>query len=170
LEYYRIKKKKKEKGGKKEKMPIANFWIRKIEAKREIEEGKEGEKGEGKKKVDVRSNFTISSIERKKSEKLGEYLKVNFKFDVEYTPALGAINLEGELWYYSKEEDMKNIVDEKEDKIYLKGEVANEISTVILQESIVEAIEIAKKLRLPVPIKLPQVNIKQEKMQFNKAS
>lgn len=142
-------------------MPIVNFRIRKIEAKKEGELEKKGG-------VNVKSNFTISSIKRTHDKKVGDYLLVNFKFDVGYEPNLGSIILEGELWYQSKE--LNKIVNEKDDKIFVKGEASNEISTTILQNSILESIEIARKIRLPVPIKLPKVEMKQEKMPFDKAS
>jgi len=145
-------------------MPVINFHIKRIEANKE-----ENLKKEPMKKVDVKSNFTISSIKREKDERIGDYLSVNFKFDVTYTPNVGSIKIEGELWYYSKNLD-DVILKENKERIALKGNVSNEISTAVLQGSIVEAIVIAKKLRLPVPLKLPQVNIKHEKMEFKKAS
>ncbi len=142
-------------------MPITNFRIRKIEAER-------NSKKVGGGKVDVKSNFTISSIKKNKDPRLGEFLEVRFNFNVEYTPDLGKIDLEGELWYYTK--DLGKVAKVVGDKVELDKETTNEVSTSILQESMVEAIEIAKKVRLPIPIKLPKVTLKEGTMKFNKAS
>ena len=67
-------------------MPITNFRIRKIDVEREKTKVRGGEK------VDVKSNFTISSIQKSKDPRLGEFLEVNFTFDVEYVPNLGKIH------------------------------------------------------------------------------
>ncbi len=143
-------------------MPVVNFQITKIEA------SKQNMKTDVM-KVDVKSNFTISAVKKGKDERIGEYLDIVFKFDVDYTPDIGKIVVEGTLWYYSKDLK-KEILEEKKGKIALKAETSNEISNAVLQGSLVEAIILAKKIRLPVPIKLPTVNLKQGKMEFDMAS
>ncbi len=142
-------------------MPVVNFQITKVEADRKNMK-------EDVAKVDVKSNFIISSIKKGKDARIGDYLDIVFKFDVDYTPDIGSIIVEGMVWYHSKDLK-KDILEEKKGKISLKAEASNEISTAVLQGSLVEAILLAKKVRLPVPIKLPSVNMK-EKMEFNTAS
>ncbi|MEM4347841.1 MAG: hypothetical protein QW802_04580 [Candidatus Altiarchaeota archaeon] len=143
-------------------MPVVNFQITKIEAIRKNFDGEI-------KKVDVKSNFTISSIRKGKDERIGDYLDVTFKFDVNYSPDIGNIIVEGVLWYYSK--DLKSeILEEKKGRIALRADASSEISNAVLQGSLIEAIILAKKVRLPIPIKLPSVNLKQGKMEFNMAS
>lgn len=142
-------------------MPVTNFRIRKIEAERKKKKIKGG-------KVDVRSNFAITSIKKDNDPILGEFLRVEFRFDVDYTPDLGKINLKGELWYY--DENLDKIAKIKEKEVELDKKPGEEISTSILQESLVEAITIAKQIKLPIPIRMPKVNLKKDKARFIKAS
>lgn len=143
-------------------MPVINFQITKVEAIRKNFD-------EEVKKVDVKSNFTISSVKKGKDSRIGDYLDVKFKFDVKYSPDIGSILVEGMLWYYSK--DLKSeILEEKKGRIALKADAGSEISNAVLQGSLIEAIILAKKVHLPIPIKLPSVDLKQGKMEFNMAS
>ncbi len=140
-------------------MPTLNFRINRIKGTRKDTDANN---------VNVRSNFTIISIKKDKDPRIGEYLHVNFKFDIRYEPDLGNIDLEGSLWYQHPE--LKKIISENEGKIKLKAEAVRDISNSILQRSIINSIDIVEKLRLPLPIQLPKVNVKSKEVMFPRAS
>ena len=140
-------------------MPVINFRITDVVGNRIEKEAKS---------VDVRSNFRIVSMKRDKRDNLGEFLEVNFEFDVSYKPNLGNMELKGYMWY--QEENLDKLVKEKGGKLELDPELIKSISTAIIRESLVESIDIAKKLRLPLPIRLPTVDVEPTNLAFNKAS
>jgi len=126
---------------------IANLRINEISAKH-------GEgKGTGTGKIE--NVFKITSTEKKKDATLGDYVLVNFEFDVGYPGEIGNINFKGNLWYYHPELDKQ--ITEEDKKIELNSFAVQEVSNAILQNCLVEAIGIARRLNLPSPIKLPQV-------------
>lgn len=129
-----------------------------------------GEKKEkSSKKVSVKANSAIESVKKAKSDNIGDYLHVNFKYEVRYEPDVGEITLEGSLWFAHP--NLKDMVsDSGKDKLQLKGEAVQEISTSIVRESLVESLDIARKLRLPLPINLPTVEIKAKTVDFKKAA
>jgi hypothetical protein len=140
-------------------MATINYRINRIEGTRTDEDAKS---------VDVKSNFAILSVKKDKNPTIGEFLDVNFKFEVGYEPNLGSMKIEGRLWY--QEKDLNKVITETKGKIKLEPEVVKELTTSIVRESLLEIVELSKKLRLPVPIRLPQVNMKPTKLEFNKAS
>jgi hypothetical protein len=117
--------------------------------------------------IEVRANSTIVSMKKDKDKRIGEYLHVNFKYVVEYAPDIGEIQIEGFLWYQHPKLD--SVVIDLKDKIELKNEAIKEISNSVIQDSIVEALEMSRKLQLPAPLQLPTVTVKPEKMKFAKA-
>lgn len=143
-------------------MSVVNFRVKKLS----------GERTEMEKKdistIDVSSNFMILSIKKGKDDRIGEYLLVNFRFNVRYKPDLGKIDLDGFLWY--TDPNLKKIVTEKEGKIELKSDAVREISNAILRDSILESVYIARTLGLPIPVNLPKVNVKPKEVRFPKAS
>jgi len=139
-------------------MAILNVKFNKITAER---------KDRDVKSIEVKANSTILSLKRTKDKRIGEYLHVNFKYDVLYQPDIGEVHLEGTLWYTNPKLD--SVVEETKDKVELKNDAIREISTAVVQESIVEALDMSRKLQMPAPLQLPSVNVKAEKMKFMKA-
>ena len=140
-------------------MAVLNIKINKLSAERVDKETKS---------IEIKANSTILSAKRGKDKRIGEYLHVNFKYHVEYSPGIGTIHLEGSLWYQHPKLD--SVVSEEGDKIELKNEAIRDISNAVIQESIVEALDMARKLQLPTPLQLPTVTVKTEKMKFSKAA
>ncbi len=140
-------------------MPVINFRITDLG-------GTRTEKEAGS--VDVRSNFKIVSVKRDKRDDGKDFLLVNFEFDVTYKPNVGDMQLKGYLWY--QEENMDKLVKDGGDKLELDPQLIKNISTTIIRESIVESLDIAKKLRLPLPLRLPRVDAEPQNMTFTKAS
>lgn len=140
-------------------MAVMNYRVQKLKAERMDKESRN---------VNVTSNFMITSIKKGNDKRIGDYLLVNFKFDVNYNPNLGNINLEGSIWYQNPK--LENMFTEKDGKIELKSDAVQEVSTAILRDSLLESIDIAQRLRLPVPIQLPKVNVKEKQIAFPVAS
>lgn len=139
-------------------MTVTNFRITKIQAEKSPAAPKDVEN------VTVNSNFLILSMQKKKDSEYGEYLQVNFNFNIGYKPALGMINMEGYLWFTDK--DLDKIAVEKDGKIKVENEAMKEISTMILRDCLLEAVDITRKLRLPLPISLPKVDVKAKEVSF----
>lgn len=140
-------------------MPILNIKIEKISGER---------KGDVKDRVTANARSTISSIKKEKDKNIGDHLVVAFKYDVNYEPDIGNILIQGRLWYVHSE--LEKIIKVSKDSIELKKDVVAEISTAIVRESLLESLEIARKLQLPPPMQLPKVEVKPEQLKFKKAS
>ena len=143
-------------------MSVANFRIKKITGEKKELDSKEMTK------VDVSSNFIVVSAAKRKDKDLGDYLYVNFRFDVNYKPDMGKVSLEGSLWYLNK--NLDKVMTEKEGKIVMNPEAGQDISTAILRDSLLEAVDITRKLRLPAPLSLPKVDVKGRDVTFPKAT
>lgn len=144
-------------------MPVVNFRIKKITAER-----KEISAQEAATNVNVTSNFTLLSMAKKKDDMVGDYLLVNFKFNVSYKPDLGYVDLEGYLWYSAP--DLSKTIKEKNGKIEIGADALKEISTAVLRDSILEAVDITRKLKLPIPVNMPKVDVKPREVLFPKAA
>jgi len=140
-------------------MTIANFRLEKIAGERNEKNAKN---------VEVVSNFKIRSMSKEKNKRMGDYLKVNFEFGISYKPSLGKIEMEGVLWY--QDSDLDKTVKDKGKKLELDSKAVKEITNAIIRESLLESLDVSKKLRLPAPIKLPKVNVEPKQVEFLKAS
>ncbi len=140
-------------------MPTINYRINKIEGLRT---------GEESKSVDINSNFAILSVKKDNNPSIGDFLNIDFSFEVGYEPNLGRMKIEGTLWY--SEKDIDKTVTVKGDKIKLDPETIKAVTTSIVRESLLEVIDLSKKLRLPVPIRLPSVDMKPTNLEFTKSA
>jgi len=118
-------------------------------------------------RVDVKATSGIKSMSLKHDERVGDYIEVNFRYDLNYSEGVGKLEIEGSLWYLNKE--LKKQVKETETHLELPSEAVQEISTAILQDSLLESIELCKKLGLPAPISLPVVKVKPKQVKFLKS-
>jgi hypothetical protein len=104
-------------------------------------------------RVDHNSTVTlISEVDPKQAS-------VNFRFTANYRAAeavVGLIQIEGTLVW---EGDAKGLVREWSGSGQMAPDAANEIHTVIMSNCIPEAVILARELRLPPPIPIPQVNV-----------
>lgn len=124
---------------------IANFRIDEITAKRG--------KGTGTGKIETEFNIVNAGL--KKDPTVGDYVLLDFGFDVKYPGEIGSINFKGNLWYYHPELDKQ--IKEEDEKIELNADAVREVSNAILQNCLAEAIGIARRLNLPSPLRFPQV-------------
>ena len=103
----------------------------------------------------VDHNSTVTLI----TESGDRQASVNFRFTANYRAAEavgGLIQIEGTLVW---EGDAKALVREWSGSGQMAPEAANEIHTVIMSNCIPEAVILARDLRLPPPIPIPQVNV-----------
>jgi hypothetical protein len=140
-------------------MPTINYRVNKIEGVRTGDEANS---------VEIKSNFAILSVKQEKNPSVGDLLNIAFRFEVDYEPNLGKMKIEGSLWYADK--DLSKLVSEKDGKVKMEPELVKAVTTSIVRESLLEVIDLSKKLRLPVPIKLPSVEMKPTKLEFKKTA
>jgi hypothetical protein len=138
-------------------MPVIDVRFTKLEAVRaEKVKASKDQKG-----VSVESNSKMNEILKKEVPGLGEAVIVNFEYNTTYTPEIGNIKIEGRCVYSSK--NLENeITEEKKKKIKLMPEVFEEIQNVILASASIQALLLAKELKLPSPVQLPRVKIGEE--------
>ncbi|HHQ45282.1 MAG TPA: hypothetical protein ENN13_03990 [Candidatus Altiarchaeales archaeon] len=140
-------------------MSVVNFQVKKIACEKS---------GKRAKSIEVNAASNIDSMKKEHDPRIGDYIAVNFKYDVKYEPDVGSISLEGSLWYYAKNFD--EMVSEEKDKIELKKDAVVEITNALVQDCLLEALDLSRKIQLPPPLKLPKVDVKPEKLSFAKAS
>ena len=105
----------------------------------------------------VDHNSTVTLI----SETGERQASVNFRFTANYHASeavVGLIQIEGTLLW---EGDAKALVKGWSSGGQMPPDVAQEIHTVIMTNCIPEAVVLARDLRLPPPIPIPQVNVQQ---------
>ncbi|MCD6462004.1 MAG: hypothetical protein J7L61_04605 [Thermoplasmata archaeon] len=129
-------------------MPIKGFEIKAVEAKRLAPPGPQ-------RGVRVDHNSTVTSIVPKGDDEA----VVAFRFTATYGP-LGFITVEGEITYRG---DAEALVREWQENRKMPDAAAQEIHSAIIGNCITEAVVLAREVRLPPPIPLPQVNIQKYK-------
>lgn len=101
--------------------------------------------------------FEIKSIKRKKTDELGDHLVINFFFEVEYRPDFGKVSLEGSIVY--KHSELEKMCIGEEDNLKLSKEAYAEVSNAFMRASLIELIEVSRKIHLPIPISLPRLEL-----------
>ncbi len=97
--------------------------------------------------IRIDNNSSIISINQVDADKA----KVEFKFTITYS-GIGVIIFDGTLIY---EGNVKELVDEWREKHRMPDDAAQEIHGTIINNCVIEAVLIAKELRLPPPIPPP---------------
>src|SRR5437870_6576211 len=106
----------------------------------------------------VDHNSTVTLI----SELGDRQASVDFRFTANYHASeavVGLIQIEGNLLW---EGDARGLVKSWSAGGQMPPEVAQEIHTVIMSNCIPEAVILARELRLPPPVPIPQVNVPQQ--------
>ena len=120
---------------------IKTFRIDGIEAKRFIEPQN------APREIRIDNNSTIISINRLDENTA----KMDFKFTVTYS-GIGVITIDGIVIY---EGNAGEIIKEWKKKHRMPDEVAKEVHGTIINNCIIEAVILAKEVRLPPPIPPP---------------
>jgi hypothetical protein len=106
--------------------------------------------------VNINNNSTITSVTKE-----GDKMNVNFVFSSNYEPNIAIVRIEGELTV----EDTVQIIDdavkewEASQRTNLPREMAEKVHNTILSNCIVEASILARDLKLPAPIPMPQITL-----------
>lgn len=127
-------------------MNIGNIQLKSIEARRYVELTTRP------KKVRIDHNSNISRMELEKEETA----KIEFQYTASYA-AVGMIKIEGMLVYQG--ENASELVKKWNDTHKMPNEIASAFHTAIMHACVPQAVGIAKDLRLPPPIPLPQVQL-----------
>jgi hypothetical protein len=127
-------------------MAIKFFELNSIDGKRFTR------RGEAIRNVRIDHNSTVTLI----TERNDREANVDFRFTANYT-GVGVIKIEGSLIY---EGDGPAVAQQWSKQGNMPDDVASEIHTTIMTNCIPEAVIIARDLRLPPPIPVPQVNVK----------
>jgi hypothetical protein len=125
-------------------MKIKNIGIKAIEARRFIKDFSHPVNV----RIDHNSNITLFSVIQKNEA------QIEFEYVASYG-GIGVIRFEGELLYEG--EDAEEIADRWSSKKNMPDEIASQIHTAIMHYCVPEAVAIARELRLPPPIPLPQI-------------
>jgi len=127
-------------------MKIKNIQLTSVEARKYLDQD------ERPKKVRIDHNSTVSQIKSLDDS----VAKIYFQYTASYGP-LGVIKLEGSLIY--ENDDAKKISGDWKDTRKMPNEIASKIHTAVMHACVPQAVGIAKDLRLPPPIPLPQVRL-----------
>ena len=127
-------------------MRIKNVQLKTIEARRYIDHQ------EKPRQIRIDHNSTMNRMQyQEKNATL-----VEFQYTASYGP-VGVIKLDGSLVY--ENEDAKKLADQWNETRKMPNEIASHIHTAVMHACVPEAVGIAKSLRLPPPIPLPQVKL-----------
>lgn len=109
--------------------------------------------------VNINNNSTIVA-----ASKEGDKLSIGFVFSSTYEPNIGIIRIEGDLTVDESPENIEKALGEweKSGKTKLPKEMAESIHNTILTNCIVEASFLARDVKLPSPIPMPQVTLNEK--------
>ena len=126
-------------------MTVKHFEMSMIEARRF------SKIGEKIKNIRIDHNSSVTSI----VEMNDKEANVSFRFTANYT-SIGMIKVEGSLIF---EGDAGAIANQWATENKMPDEVANQVHSVIMQNCIPVAVMLARDVRLPPPIPMPQVKV-----------
>ncbi len=126
-------------------MPIKHFEVSGIDVKRFMK------RGEKLGHIRIDHNSTVTLI----SELNDKEANIDFRFTANYS-GLGFIKIEGRMIYQG---DAPELAKEWSSTGKMPDKVANEVHTTIMSNCIPEAVILAKEVRLPPPIPMPQIKI-----------
>ena len=127
-------------------MKIRNIQLKGIEARRYSDMTTQP------KKIRIDHNSNINRMERLKDDQA----RVDFQYTASYG-AVGMIKIEGTLEYIGT--DANKLTNDWNDTHKMPNDIASGIHTAVMHACVPQAVGIAKDLRLPPPIPLPQVKL-----------
>ncbi|MBU7032277.1 MAG: hypothetical protein HXS53_07080, partial [Theionarchaea archaeon] len=106
-------------------------------------------------KVGISNNSSVINIEKKDAT-----LLIDFVFTTIYNPSIASIKIDGTLYYEG--DDIDTIFTTWEEKRTIPS---THIQNIIIEKGLMEAVILAKELRVIPPIPLPRIKEEQEKAQ-----
>jgi hypothetical protein len=131
-------------------MPVKNFEFMSIESRRF------SRSTEVQKNIQIQVNHEITQvIERSEKE-----TELNFRFAINYTGmgAIASIKLEGYVMF----DGVAGIAHKWNKEKKLPDDVANEVLNLIMRNCLMQGVVLARDMRLPPPVQMPQVKIGQQ--------
>ncbi len=130
-------------------MPVRNFDIKEIEARRFTKPG------ERFSQINVNFNVSITNV-----SPAGEStVNVDFRFTVNYT-GIGVMRMEGSLLY---EGNVAEITERWGKKHAMPDTMANEVHGAVINNCVVEAFILSRDLHMPPPLPVPHPNFSAKK-------
>lgn len=113
------------------------------------------------KKLDIKSKIKFSSIEKQNIKFLEgkDTLKVNFEYEILYSPDLAQISFKGHLLFASNPKEAEEILDEWNKNKKIKKEVQLKIYNFVFMKCNLKALHFEEEFNLPPHINLPQIRI-----------
>lgn len=137
-------------------MPVLDVLLTKVEGHRSPVENDVTIVGG----IKVNSHTQIDKILKEKFGTIGECLFVDFSYNVKYEPNIGGMEIAGKVIYHAKK--LTQACDNKDGKIVLRPEAFAEVQNSILASSVIQALFMARDLKLPPSIQLPRVKLPAE--------
>jgi hypothetical protein len=131
-------------------MTIVKISLHKVSAERKLE-AKGGQ-------VRINNNVSIVNVEDIQFNIPGKAgLKFTFTFNCKYEPALGSIDVEGQVFYTESDTKVTEIKESWEKNKRLPMDVMEQIVNASLHKGNIQAIKISEDIGLPSPLPLPKV-------------
>jgi len=121
-------------------------------------------KGKPKGKINIRNNLSIKDV---KAEEVAvtaddrEGVRVSFEFNSSYDPDIGSIQLLADVLLLENQEKKKAIMDTWNEKKNIPSEFIEPLFNLVLRRCNVKALVLAEDLRLPSPIQMGKVKMKE---------
>ena len=114
-------------------------------------------------KVNINHNFNIKNVEKTSINLQGNkpVLKLFFDFTVNYEPNIGNIQMNGNLTYMDKEEELKKLEDQWKKEKTLPTGITSLVANTILTKANIKALILSQEVNLPPQIHLPKVTPKE---------
>ena len=126
---------------------MINLYVKGIEARRFLKDGEEIPD------VGINNNSSVINIEKKNGQ-----LAIDFVFTSIYNPSIASIKIDGTLYYEG--DDTDEIFENWKTKRIIKP---THIQNTIIEKGLMEAVILAKELRVTPPILLPRIKEETEK-------
>src|SRR3989344_6240315 len=109
--------------------------------------------------VNINHNFNIRNVEKTDINIQGKKsaLKLSFDFTVNYEPNIGNIQMNGNLTYMDKPEELKKLEDQWKKEKKLPVGVTSLVANTILTKANIKALMLSQEVNLPPQIHLPKV-------------
>ena len=130
-------------------MPIVGFNFLKINAekKNKVPEGK----------VNIANDVSIKDVEETNFGK-NKGIRFTYYFCSNYSPDLGKIELEGDIFFADKEKIIKDIISSWEKNKKVPEDITMNILDFLLVKCNTQSIILSKELNLPPPIPFPKID------------
>ena len=143
-------------------MTIVKINLHKLHAERNLE-NKGGQ-------VNINNNVSIKDVEDLSFSADGKKgVKFTFAFNCAYEPALGKIDVEGQVLYVNDEKVTDEIKANWEKEKRLPMNVMEEVVNAALHKGNIQAIKISEEVNLPSPLPLPRMRSAEQKPDEKKA-